>query len=725
MFNQIPTTPSPFVVPPTAYTSSITNAHINTSSSPNSMDPPFLHVASEEVKQRYAYIVSVLSRSKMTVPMLKNVLKSLNLGTTGLKQVLQERLTYYVTQVATVDVFSQRASTMYDLIKGELNGKGSPAAAAGAVSRGPYNSVSSYYGQPQPQTVAAKVKTMLPQSDLVISLPPPLTFADSPFYKIKEALLPGMILSKSAEQRCTRMDFKLPEYYIQAVEEEAEQRKHGTIHPKYAIRLFGQILQPENSTRTASCEFPIALQLKVNDKAVEANTRGMKNKRGTTVPPDVSDLIRPERATQRLETYYSHCAEIRYGIWAYVVEAQSMTQVLNDIKTKRIPREKPLQIIRSFYSDEDVVVDNYPLKLKCPVSFSRMEVPVRSVFCKHVQCFDGRSFLQMQHQAAQWRCPVCDDPMSYASLAVDDFMSEILAQAPESADNVSLLKDGSYEIPQDDSDGEASSPEPDWLKKRHPDPPLVVSLDSDDDDDNGNNNNNNSVVEATPASPTPSRPQTNGTAHTNGSSARSSLGNTSRNGTSSTSATSVTHAPLELPPLSSDSHYQHPLPVLPATNDQASSSPAQQQSPVSTRPERSGSTHSTSSIPEPKRRRTSLDFALPPWNGGILGDASAYPDVITMVDDSSSDSTSPPRNLPTLPKSYSQSEIGLPSWDSGIFSNSKNTNTLASASPDTAATSVSPNANGNGTPLGRSNAVRRGPRPQKTVVEVVDLTLSD
>lgn len=684
--------------------------------------PAILHEASEEVKLRYAYIASVLGRNKMTVPMLKNVLKSLNLGTTGLKQVLQERLIYYVTQVAALDLFSQRVNTMHDLIKGELNGKGTASAAstAGSINRGPYGSVSSYYGQPQPQTVAAKVKTMLPQSDLVVSLPPPLMFSDSPFYKIKEPLLPGMILSKSAEQRCTRMDFKLPDYYVQAVEEEAEQRKHGTIHPKYAIRLFGQILQPESSTRTASCEFPIALQLKVNDKAVEANTRGMKNKRGTTVPPDVSDLIKPQRATQRLETYYSHCAEIRYGIWAYVVEAQSMTQVLNDIKTKRIGREKPLQIIRSFYSDEDIVVDNYPLKLKCPVSFSRMEIPVRSVFCKHVQCFDGRSFLQMQHQAAQWRCPVCDDPMSYASLAVDDFMTEILAQAPESADNVSLLKDGSYEIPQDDSDGEASSPEPEWLKRRHPDPPLVVSLDSDDDDDGNNDNNNNSVVEA--ASPTPSRPQTNGsTAHTNGSSTRSSLG------TSSTSATSVAHVPLELPP-SSTSPYQHPLPVLPASTNQASSSPAQQQqqSPASTRPERSGSTHSTSSIPEPKRRRTSLDFALPPWTGGILGDASAYPDVITMVDDSSSDSTSPPRNLPTLPKSYSQSEIGLPSWDSGIFStHPKNTNKLTSASPDTAATSVSPNANGNGTPLGRSNAVRRGPRPQKTVVEVVDLTLSD
>lgn len=707
MFNQIPSTPSPFVVPPSSY--SAANININTMEAPH-----YLQGASEDVKQKHAYISSVLSRGKMTVPMLKSVLKSLNLGTTGLKQALKERLMYYVTQVTTTDMFSHRITTMYDLIKSELNGTASPVAAS--TNRGPYNTV--FYSPPQAQTVAAKVKTMPPQSDLVVSLPPPLSFSNTPFYKIKEALLPGMILSKSAEQRVTRMEFKLPEYYIRAVEEEAEQRKQGTIYPKYGVRLFGQILQPECTSKTASCEFPIALQLKVNDKAVEANTRGMKNKRGTTVPPDVTDLIKPQKATQRLETYYSHCAEIRYGIWAYVVEAQSMTQVLNDIKTRHILRDKPLEIIRSFYSDEDVVVDNYPLKLKCPISFSRMEVPVRSVFCKHVQCFDGRSFLQMQHQAAQWRCPVCDDPMSYASLAVDDFMSEILAHAPEGADSVSLLKDGSYEIPQDDSDGEASSPEPDWLKKRHPDPPLVVSLDSDDDDDGNNNSSNANDSTAAPAtaSPTPSRPQTNGT-HSNGS-ARSSLGDTSRS-TAATSVTSATHAPLELPP---PEQYQHPLPVLPATANQAS--PEQPQQSPSSRPERSGSTHSTSSIPEPKRRRTSLDFALPPWTGGILGDASAYPDVITMVDDSSSDSTSPPRNLPTLPKTYSHNDLGLPSWESGIFS-SKNTNKLTSASPDTAATSVSPNANGNGTPLGRSNAVRRGPRPQKTVVEVVDLTLSD
>ncbi|KAG5357364.1 E3 SUMO-protein ligase pli1 [Yarrowia sp. C11] len=720
MFNQIPSSPSPFVVPPSSYYYSNNN-----NQSLVMENPPYLQDASDDVKQKHAYIASVLTRSKMTVPMLKSVLKSLNLGTTGLKQVLQERLMYYVTQVASRDLFSQRVNSMHFLIKNELNGKsGAPPPAPPSYS---------YYSPPvHTQTVAAKVKTLPAVSDLVVSLPPPLTFSDSPFYMIKEPLLPGMILSMSAEQRATRMEFKLPDYYLKTVEEEAEQRKHGTVYPKYAVRLFGQILQPEPSAKTTSCEFPIALQLKVNDKAVEANTRGMKNKRGTTVPPDVTDLIKPQRATQRLETYYSHCGEVRYGIWAYVVEAKAMTQVLNDIKTRHIPREKPLQIIRSFYSDEDLVVDNIPLKLRCPVSFSRMETPVRSVFCKHVQCFDGRSFLQMQHQALQWRCPVCDDPMSYASLAVDDFMSEILSQAPESVDNVSLLKDGSYIIPQDDSDGEASSPEPEWLKKRHPDPPVVVSLDSDDDDGNDQNGSAAAPVAAVtpvvPAAVAPSTPvsppQTNGTSRTNGS-ARSSMSR-------STAATSVTHTPLELPP--SDSQYQHPLPVLPASQRDASSSPPTQ-SPQqhSNRPERSGSTHSTSSIPDPKRRRTLQDFALPNWTGGLLGDASAYPDVITNVDDSSSDSTSPPPNLPTVPKTYSSSslhlngndDLGLPSWESGIFSSShsKNTNKLTSASPDTAATSVSPN--GNGTPLGRSNAVRRGPRPQKTVVEVVDLTLSD
>lgn len=700
MFNNFPTTPSPFVVP--------IHSNMDTSA--------FFHQASSDVQQKHTYIEAVLTRSKMTVSMLKNVLKGLSLASTGLKQALQERLMMFLSTASNVDLFTRHVISMHDLIKAELNGKAAPAAAP--ASRGPYGNTVFYNTPQQPQSLAAKVKTMLPASDLVVNQAPPLSFSDSPFYKVKEAILPGMILSKSAEQKATRMEFKLPDYYIRAVQEETEQRKHGTVHPKYAIRLFGQILQPESTARTASCEFPIALQLKVNDKAVESNTRGMKNKRGTTVPPDVSDLIKHQKPTQRLETYYSHCADTRYGIWAYVVEAQSMTQVLNDIKTKRIAREKPLQIIKSFYSDEDVVVDNYPLKLKCPVSFSRMEIPVRSVFCKHVQCFDGRSFLQMQHQAAQWRCPVCDDPMAYASLAVDEFMTEILAQAPESADNVCLLKDGSYEIPQEDSEGEASSPEPEWLKKRHPDPPLVVSLDSSDDEAEAPAEAPAPAAPATPVAPVAAPPISNGSGV---SSHRSSIGDSSRNGTS-TAASS--HAPLDVPSqetqdTNGDSQqYQHPLPVPPAVEP----------SRASTRPERSGSTHSTSSIPDPKRRRTSLDFVLPPWTGGILGNssASAYPDVITMVDDSSSDSMSPPQNLPTLPKSYSSNEIGLPSWDSGIFATlSKNTNKHTSASPDTAATSVSPNANGGSTPLGRSNAVRRGPRPQKTVVEVVDLTLSD
>lgn len=758
--------PSPFVVP-----------------RDDGSTPRFLNSVDRDLQQKYAYIASVLSRSKMTVQMLKNILKQLALASTGLKQILQDRLESFLTTASSPALFSSRVESLHALVKQEINGKGTSAQATALVSEmsggsvGGMRSGAAFYTPPEPDNIVAKVKSMANSSDAVVPFAPPLLFGDSPFYRIKEAIKPGVILSRSTEQRGSRVEFSLPDYYLQQVTEESERKAKGEhVDPKYGVRLFGQMLSLEGGSRTASCEFPMALQLKVNDTTVEANTRGMKNKRGTTVPPDVTALLKPG-ARQRLDAWYSHTAESRFGIWAYVVESNSLDQVLDDIRSKKIQKAKALQILKSF-GDDDIQSDTYPLKLRCPISYSRMEVPVRSVFCKHLQCFDGLSFLQMQHQAAQWRCPICDDPMSYVSLAADEFLTEILKHTSDRVDLVDLNPDGTYSIPKEESDIE-SSPEPEFMKKRKPEPVVIVSLDSSDDEEE---NVSSRPTPSTTTAPPPPPPTTttaaalsnlnrsnstsnlnnisNNSAHnlatngalTNGHDvAPSSSGRPSLNGSSSspvhasgnTSATSLphsySHASLAdvhnsfaesrrssmapdssaVPsPSSSSSPAFHPLPVP----------PVQSTGSVQNRVERSGSTHSNSSIPDPKRRRTSVEYDLPPWSGSLLSNAASYPDVITMVDDDSDDSTSPPRHLPTLPARVSSNLIGdLPSWESGIFSSKNNKKavpsiTTSSPSPDTSATSVSPSGTA---PLNRSNAViRRLPRLKQTV-EVVDLTLSD
>ena len=47
------------------------------------------------------------------------------------------------------------------------------------------------------------------------------------------------------------------------------------------------------------------------------------------------------------------------------------------------------------------------ITLKCPITFKRITLPARGHDCKHIQCFDLESYLQMNCEKGCWRCPVC------------------------------------------------------------------------------------------------------------------------------------------------------------------------------------------------------------------------------------------------------------------------------------------------------------------------------
>jgi E3 SUMO-protein ligase PIAS1 len=73
--------------------------------------------------------------------------------------------------------------------------------------------------------------------------------------------------------------------------------------------------------------------------------------------------------------------------------------------------------------DADIVTTASVLSLKCPLSTLRISLPIRSVTCRHNQCFDATSYLQLQEQGPTWSCPICNNPAPFDSLAVDEQVS--------------------------------------------------------------------------------------------------------------------------------------------------------------------------------------------------------------------------------------------------------------------------------------------------------------
>ena len=66
------------------------------------------------------------------------------------------------------------------------------------------------------------------------------------------------------------------------------------------------------------------------------------------------------------------------------------------------------------------------LSLACPLSGSRLDVPVRTHACAHAGCFDLRAFLAYNAVVAQWRCPVCNAAASPERLALDRWVAALL-----------------------------------------------------------------------------------------------------------------------------------------------------------------------------------------------------------------------------------------------------------------------------------------------------------
>lgn len=62
----------------------------------------------------------------------------------------------------------------------------------------------------------------------------------------------------------------------------------------------------------------------------------------------------------------------------------------------------------SMSSDRDSVEQTaLKVSMKCPITFKRITLPARGHDCKHIQCFDLESYLQLNCERGSWRCPVC------------------------------------------------------------------------------------------------------------------------------------------------------------------------------------------------------------------------------------------------------------------------------------------------------------------------------
>lgn len=90
------------------------------------------------------------------------------------------------------------------------------------------------------------------------------------------------------------------------------------------------------------------------------------------------------------------------------------------------------------------------LRLECPITMDRLDIPARGLRCKHLRCFGLWAYFKSNHGMSafnkRWTCPVCGDSLRPKDLCIDGYVEGILAATRElDADEVTVAPDGSWE----------------------------------------------------------------------------------------------------------------------------------------------------------------------------------------------------------------------------------------------------------------------------------------
>uniref|UniRef100_A0A0N5AY54 SP-RING-type domain-containing protein n=1 Tax=Syphacia muris TaxID=451379 RepID=A0A0N5AY54_9BILA len=116
---------------------------------------------------------------------------------------------------------------------------------------------------------------------------------------------------------------------------------------------------------------------------------------------------------------FSHYFSLQYVQWKPV--RQVVTEILDQVKTDLASSKK--KILNLIQMDSN----NSRIRLWWS-KLERMNVPARSVHCKHAACFDLESFLTLNCESETFWCPLCKVRFSWNDFEIDEFVANILSE---------------------------------------------------------------------------------------------------------------------------------------------------------------------------------------------------------------------------------------------------------------------------------------------------------
>ncbi|QRV76079.1 E3 SUMO-protein ligase pli1 [Ceratobasidium sp. AG-Ba] len=280
-----------------------------------------------------------------------------------------------------------------------------------------------------------------------------IRFKPSPFYKVEQPL--GTLTTCQENKDAT--DRRSQSFMFTLTKDQSDKLQNPQ---RYEVRLYctsSSHYAPNSFTNNpVPIEFPPTCEIRVNNKNINANVRGLKKKPGTAPPPNLTPFMSTAPGvTCKVELVYVNnvtpFVPKKFYMIAQLVETTTVQEVVKRLKAgkQRSKEDIKTSMKQSATVDADIEAGPQKMSLKCPASYIRINTPCRSSTCVHPQCFDAENWFSMMEQTTTWMCPVCDRVLNTEELIIDMYFDDILKCTPESVEDVIVEADGEWHTEDD------------------------------------------------------------------------------------------------------------------------------------------------------------------------------------------------------------------------------------------------------------------------------------
>ncbi|KFK43196.1 hypothetical protein AALP_AA1G092800 [Arabis alpina] len=201
---------------------------------------------------------------------------------------------------------------------------------------------------------------------------------------------------------------------------------------KSKVELF--VVRSEDISKSSCIMHPQGVSFLVNGRSVEKRVN-ISMDSGPQPPTNVTGLVYPGANLLQAIGCFG-------GSYLIVI---AFVDVL-PLPDKPVLKDYVHSEVSESNSDRDVIEGQSRISLGCPISRTRIKLPVKGHVCKHLQCFDFWNYAAINKRRPSWRCPHCNQSVCYTDIRVDQNMIKILEEVGGNAADVVISADGSWTV---------------------------------------------------------------------------------------------------------------------------------------------------------------------------------------------------------------------------------------------------------------------------------------